>query len=86
VGLFLYINILYLWSMTTLTVKINERTKKGKAFLEFAKNFLKEGKDVIIIEEEKSPYNPEFVKKVLDSAKSKKRYRIDPNNVWESIL
>ena len=73
--------------MTTLTLKINERTKAGKAFLEFAKTFFEKNNAVNIVEEkEKSPYNPEFVKKILDSAASKKRYRINPDNVWEGIL
>lgn len=36
--------------MTTLTIKINERSKKGKAFFEFAKTFFDEGTDIEIIE------------------------------------
>jgi hypothetical protein len=78
--------------MTTLTIKINERSKKGKAFLEFAKTFFDEGKDVEIIEsdskkskKEESLYNPEFVKMVLDAAKSKKRTVINPNDIWGSL-
>lgn len=47
--------------MTTITLKINERTKKGKAFLEFAKTFFEEeGKEVELIEtQEKSALSPE---------------------------
>lgn len=74
--------------MTTITIKINERSKKGKAFLEFAKTFFNDGIDVEIIEsdsENKSTYNPEFVKMVLDAAKSKKRTVIDPNDIWGSL-
>ena len=71
--------------MTTLTVKINERTKKGKAFLEFAKNFLTEGEEVTIVEEGKSPYSPAFVKMVKDAAKRGKYTKIDPNDVWGSL-
>ena len=42
--------------MTTITIKINERSKKGKAFLEFAKTFFAEGKDVEIIKsDDKKP-------------------------------
>ena len=70
--------------MTTLTVKINERTKEGKAFLEFAKTFLKESKSVTVIEE-KSPYNPEFVKKILHTHKHDKRKVINPKDVWGSL-
>ena len=72
--------------MTTLTLKINERTKAGKAFLEFAKTFFEKNNAVNIVEEkEKSPYNPEFVKKVLDSYKYDKRITINPKDVWGSL-
>ena len=83
--------------MTTLTIKINERSKKGKAFLEFAKTFFDEGKDVEIIEsdskkikKEESLYNPEFVKMILErdadikSGKSK-CITVDPDDVWGSL-
>jgi len=46
--------------MTTIT--INERTKAGKALLEVAKLLAVTNKS-IKIEEEESPYNPEFVAK-----------------------
>ena len=36
--------------MTTLTIKIKESSKKSKAFLEFAKTFFDDEKDVEIIE------------------------------------
>jgi hypothetical protein len=78
--------------MTTLTIKINEKSKKGKAFLKFAKIFFTDEKDVEIIEvkEEKSknkdyPYNPEFVNMVLESASSLNRTRVNSKNLWESI-
>ena len=83
--------------MTTLTIKINERSKKGKAFLDFAKTFFDEGKDIEIIEsdskkgkKEESLYNPEFVKMVLErdadikSGKSK-CITVDPDDVWGSL-
>ena len=78
--------------MTTLTIKINERSKKGKAFLAFAKTFFEDTSDVEIVENdskkfnnEESQYNPEFVKMVLDAAKSKKRTVINPNDIWGSL-
>ncbi len=83
--------------MTTLTIKINERSKKGKAFLEFVKNFFNDEKDVEIIkldvknaEEDESPYNPEFVKMILErdadikSGKSK-CITVDPDDIWGSL-
>ena len=35
--------------MTTITLKINERTKKGKAFLEMARAFFEDSKEIEII-------------------------------------
>ena len=34
---------------------------------------------------EESPYDPEFVKKIL-ATKNQKPYRVNPENIWESIL
>ena len=34
---------------------------------------------------EESPYDPEFVKKIL-ATKNQKSYRVNPANIWESIL
>lgn len=71
--------------MATITLKINERTEKGKVFMPFLKEFLKDDKSVEIIEE-KSPYNPEFVKMVKKSASSKKRYQVDNiDELWKSL-
>lgn len=44
--------------MTTITLKINERTKAGKALLSLLEFFTKESKGVKMVE---SPYDPEFV-------------------------
>jgi hypothetical protein len=79
--------------MTTLTIKINESSKKGKAFLEFAKTFFNDEKDVEIVEssskitkaETENLYNPEFVAMVKKAQKSKKRTVIDPNDIWGSL-
>lgn len=71
--------------MATLTVKINERSNLGKAIAELLRSSAKESKAVEIIEEQESPYNPEFVKMVLKAAKSKRRTRIDSKKLWESI-
>lgn len=71
--------------MATITLKINERTGKGKVFVQFLKEFITDNKSVEIIEE-KSPYNPEFVKMVKKSAASKKRYQVDNvDELWKSL-
>jgi hypothetical protein len=74
--------------MITLTIKLNEKSKKGKAFLEFAGPFFEESKNVKLVDsddkallDEISPYNPAFVKMVLDAQKSKNRTTIDPNDI-----
>ena len=57
--------------MTTFTIKINERTKAGKAFRAMAETFFKDAKGIEITEnpilKEDEIYNPEFVKMILDS-------------------
>lgn len=112
--------------MKALTININEKSKKGKAFLDFIQALYTEEGDVQLIEindvaiknssesnlnlvaenaakyktarkskketknnseseDASSPYNPEFVKMVLEAAKSKKRTVIDPNDIWGSL-
>lgn len=77
--------------MTTITIKINERSKKGKAFLEFAKTFIGNDKDISFVEseDEKIPYNPEFVAEILERSKNldkKKLTRLNTDDIWGSIL
>lgn len=80
--------------MTTLTIKINERSKKGKAFLEFAKTFFDEGKDIEIIEsdlkikEEGSIYSKEFIAKIKISEENIKKgevFILNPDDIWGSL-
>jgi hypothetical protein len=78
--------------MTTLTIEINQKSNKGKAFMALNREFFEEGKDVKLVDsndkallDEVSPYNPEFVKMVLDAQKSKNRTTIDPNDIWGSL-
>ncbi len=77
--------------MTTLTIKINERSKKGKAFLSFAKTFFNGEKDVEIIEsdDKKTFYSTEFIEKIKkaeQNIKNGKTTRLNPNDIWGSIL
>lgn len=82
--------------MTTITIKINERTKAGKAFLAMSESFFKGVEGIEIIEtdskktkKEESPYNPEFVAEILERSKNlhkKKLTRLNPDDVWGSIL
>jgi len=91
--------------MTTITIKINERTKAGKAFLAMSESFFKGVEGIEIIEtdskkikkevtndkdlSEQSPYNPEFVAEILKRSENldkKKLTRLNPDDVWGSIL
>ncbi|CAM2910838.1 hypothetical protein SAMN05444143_105209 [Flavobacterium succinicans] len=72
--------------MTTITLKINEKSKKGKAFLEMARVFSENSKEIVLIEEEdKSPYNPEFVKRIKKASTEKGRLMESAEDLWESI-
>jgi hypothetical protein len=72
--------------MTTITLKIDENTKKGKAFLEMARVFFEDSKEIVLIEEnEKSPYNSEFVKKIKKASKEKGRVMESAEDLWGSI-
>lgn len=73
--------------MTTLTLKINENSEKGKALLAFLKAFSKDNhqKDVELVEEPKSPYNPEFVAKIKQAEKEDGIELPSDKDIWEII-
>jgi len=64
----------------SVTVKIDNRSKAAKKLLEYLQTL-----SFVTVEEEKSPYNPDFVKMVKESAASKKKYEVDPDDVWGSL-
>ncbi|RZK11962.1 MAG: hypothetical protein EOO46_04915 [Flavobacterium sp.] len=82
--------------MTTLTIKINERTKAGKAFMAMSESFFKGVEGIEIIESdskkikvEKNIYSAEFiakVKKAEKNIKEGKTIRLNPEDIWGSIL
>ena len=72
--------------MTMTTITINKRTKVVKTLLELAKLLAITNKDIEINEE--SPYNPEFVEKILEAERNIElgNYKtIDPDDVWGSL-
>ena len=71
--------------MTTITLKINDKSTAGRTFLAFLRTFVAKEKAVEIVEEPKSPYNPEFVEMVNRAEKSKNRTEINPDDVWGSL-
>ena len=68
--------------MTTITLKINERTKAGRALLSLLELFTKEGKAVEVVE---TPYDPDFVAMVKESAESENRKVVNPDDIWGSL-
>lgn len=73
--------------MTTVTVKIDDRSKLGKAILDLLVSTSKES-DAVKFVDEKSTYNSEFVALVKKSQKQIKegKYKVvDTENLWESI-
>jgi hypothetical protein len=69
--------------MQTITIKINERSKAGIALKKMLE-ILETQPGVQIVEEERSPYNPEFVKKIK-AAEKQKGIVIDTNDIWGSL-
>ena len=83
--------------MTTITLKIDKRTKAGKAFMAMSESFFQNVEGIEIVENhsrkktnEDDLYNPEFVKMILDrdadikSGKSK-CITVDPDDIWGSL-
>ncbi len=74
------------------TLKLDNRTQQAKTLIEFLKslNFIEitekpDNKEI----KEQSPYNPEFVKMIKEAEAEIEKgntIRINPENVWESIL
>jgi hypothetical protein len=75
--------------MTSITLYINEKTKKGKALLAFLKAFCDEKETVHILEEsKKNPYKKVFVEKIQKARaeiKKGKTIAIETDSIWESI-
>ena len=82
--------------MKTLTVKINERTKIGKAFIAMFDSF-KGFDEIEIVEtdlkknqkEDSIIYSPEFIEKVRkaeENIRQGKTTRLNPEDIWGSIL
>lgn len=79
--------------MTTITLKIDKRTKAGKAFMAMSESFFKNVEGIQIVEikstKEESPYNADFVAEILERSKNlnkEKLTHLNPDDVWGSIL
>lgn len=74
------------------TIKINERSKTGKAFMAMFETFFKGVDGIEIVEtdskkitDEEGLYDPEFVAMIKKAQKSKNRTVVDPNDIWGSL-
>ncbi|OOV18456.1 DUF2683 family protein [Flavobacterium sp. LM4] len=78
------------------TIKINEHTKSGKAFMAMFDAFFKgvegieivETDDYVQVNEEPSIYSPEFVEKVKkaeENIKNGETTRLNPDDIWGSL-
>ncbi|SHL26760.1 hypothetical protein SAMN05443543_10141 [Flavobacterium flevense] len=92
------IRILYLCNSkpkVMTTIKVNERTKTGKAFMAMFEAFFKGVDGIEIIEtdsekitKEENLYSPSFVakiKKAEEDIKNGKTTTLDPNDIWGSL-
>ena len=79
------------------TIKINERTKTGKAFMAMFEAFFKGVDGIEIVEtdsskktkNEESFYSAEFIEKIKqaeENIKKGKTTRLNPEDIWGSIL
>ena len=71
--------------MSTITLKINEKSKAGKALKALIDVLAGSNEQIVEILPEKDTYNKTFVKKVLDSYSNDKRTRIETKDLWKSI-
>jgi len=78
--------------MTTITLKIDKRTKAGKAFLAMSEIFFKNVEGIEIVEtnthktkKEESFYNPDFVAKIKRAEKRADYIEVNPKDIWGSL-
>jgi hypothetical protein len=68
--------------MATVTVKINARTRKTQYLIGLISEIAKNDKNVEIIGKVESPYNPDFVKKILKSRETKGKF-VKTEELWK---
>ena len=78
----LFENVQY---MSPITLIINEKTKAGKALKALIDVLAGSNDKTVEIVKDKTIYNKNFVKKVVDSYNNDSRVRIKSKDLWESI-
>jgi hypothetical protein len=69
--------------MTTITLNINEKSKKGKALLAFLKAFDTDKNEVALVKEPESPCNKEFVAKIQKARNENGKEIVSIEDLWE---
>lgn len=72
-------------AMATITVRINEQSKAGKALKDLIQVLSSQPGVEVITTKEKSPYKPEFVAKIKRAEKRSEYTEVDTKNVWGSL-
>ena len=65
---------------TMIQITIKESSPEANAFIAFVKTL-----KFVKVQEIEDTYDPKFVKMVLKSAASKKRYKVDTDDIWGSL-
>jgi hypothetical protein len=81
--------------MTTITLKIDKRTKAGKAFMAMSETFFQNVKGFEIVENNSQKisndedfYSPQFVAKIRkaeENIKNGETTTLNPNDIWGSL-
>lgn len=72
--------------METITIKIDKRTKHGKAFRDVLEVYAQQDGVEIV---KKNGYSKEFIEKMKraeDDIKNGRLTKMDPNDIWGSIM
>ncbi|WP_392437480.1 DUF2683 family protein [Cruoricaptor ignavus] len=72
--------------METITIKIDRRTKHGKAFRDVLEVYAQQDGVEIV---KKNGYSKEFIEKMKraeDDIKNGRLTKMDPNDIWGSIM
>lgn len=81
--------------MTTITLKIDKRTKAGKAFMAMSETFFQNVEGIEIVENDSQKiindedfYSPEFVAKIRqaeENIKNGETTTLNPDDIWGSL-
>jgi uncharacterized protein YggU (UPF0235/DUF167 family) len=71
--------------MSTITIKIDEKSKAGKALKALIDVLAGSNDKVVEIITNKSSYDKKFVDKVINSFNNDERIKIERKDLWDSI-